>query len=132
MTVETGQGKPQTEVDIGSGKAPIQKRGSGKKKCVETQGLVLVDDCCEAKGGRSTLWKDFWVVTLIHEHGLLNDDFNKPQMQGIDLWSKIANKIASTYFDFDKDSEASSKKWGCVYDQYKADKLHNSAKRTCK
>ncbi|MCO5560792.1 hypothetical protein L7F22_014412 [Adiantum nelumboides] len=67
----------------------------------------------------------------------MNDDFNNPQKQGTNLWSKIANKLTSSYFDFDKDSEACCKKWGRVYDQYKADKLHNSISgndvtKTCK
>ncbi|MCO5602182.1 hypothetical protein L7F22_056310 [Adiantum nelumboides] len=96
-----------------------------------------MDDDCEGEIGRSPMWRDYWVISLIHEHGGINDDFNKPQKQGMDLWSKVANKLALSYSDLDKASEACPKKWGRVYDKYKTDKLHNSmlgndVKKTCK
>ncbi|MCO5602185.1 hypothetical protein L7F22_056313 [Adiantum nelumboides] len=110
---------------------PIQGRSmqrslKGPKKTKHREGEI----------GKS-MWKDYWVISLIHKRGGINDDFNKPQKQGPDLWSKVANKLASSYFDLDKASEACRKMWGRVYDKYKADKLHNSmlgndVKKTCK
>ncbi|MCO5602500.1 hypothetical protein L7F22_056632 [Adiantum nelumboides] len=83
------------------------------------------------------MWKDHWVVSLCHERGALQDEFNKPQKRRIDLWSRIANCLAALYSDFDKDSEACRKKWSHVYDLYKANKVHNSIsdkdiQRSCK
>ncbi|MCO5568399.1 hypothetical protein L7F22_022098 [Adiantum nelumboides] len=58
-------------------------------------------------------------------------------MQGIDLWGKVATKLASMFIDCDKDGQACRKKWARVNKQYREDKSHNAIsgndkKRSCK
>ncbi|MCO5587646.1 hypothetical protein L7F22_041597 [Adiantum nelumboides] len=67
----------------------------------------------------------------------MSKEFNNPPKQGINLWAKIAFRLASTYHDFDKDSEACRKKWAIVLAKYRLDKAHNATsgndrKHTCK
>ncbi|MCO5594164.1 hypothetical protein L7F22_048187 [Adiantum nelumboides] len=115
------------------GGAPSKKPKSSKKK-------TSVDLDEEEEGERRTKgqWKDFWVDQLIHVRGGMSEEFNNPQKQGINLWAKIASRLASsTYHDFNKDSEACRKKWAAVLAQYWLDKAHNATsgndrKHTCK
>ncbi|MCO5603294.1 hypothetical protein L7F22_057443 [Adiantum nelumboides] len=56
--------------------------------------------------------------------------------QGIDLWGKVATKLASMFADCDKDKQACKKKWARVNKQYREDKAHNAIsgndrKRSC-
>ncbi|MCO5586309.1 hypothetical protein L7F22_040248 [Adiantum nelumboides] len=79
----------------------------------------------------------FWVDQIIHIRGAMNEEFNNPGKQGINLWAKVATKLAGIYFDFDKDSESCRKKWQAVLAKYRVNKAHNSIsgndrKHTCK
>lgn len=128
------RGNKAEQEDGGHGRQPAKKRGRPKKKVIHVDG---VKDEGGTEGGKREIWKDSWAISLCHERGGLNDEFSKPQKQGHDLWSKIANKLAATYSDFHKDSEACRKKWGRLFDLYKADRLHNSIsgndiQKTCK
>ncbi|MCO5580529.1 hypothetical protein L7F22_034397 [Adiantum nelumboides] len=74
---------------------------------------------------------------LIHVRGAMNEEFNNPGKQGVNLWAKVATKLAGIYPDFDKDSESCRKKWQAVLAKYRVDKAHNSIcgndrKHTCK
>ncbi|MCO5568398.1 hypothetical protein L7F22_022097 [Adiantum nelumboides] len=67
----------------------------------------------------------------------MNDEFNRMPKQGIDLWGKVATKLASMFADCDKDGQACRKKWARVNKHYREDKSHNAIsgndrKRSCK
>ncbi|MCO5602628.1 hypothetical protein L7F22_056762 [Adiantum nelumboides] len=113
--------------------APSKKPKSSKKK-------TLADlDKEEEEGEQHTKgqWKEFWADQLIHVREGMSKEVNNPQKQEINLWAKIASRLASTYHDFDKDSGACRKKWAVVLAQYRLDKAHNATsgndrKHTCK
>ncbi|KAH7431285.1 hypothetical protein KP509_08G041000 [Ceratopteris richardii] len=110
----------------------MKKTRSSRKKTI-----VNLDNEEEEDVNKSSKWKDFWVDQLIHVRGGLNDEFNNPIKQGVNLWSKVATKLTSMYPDFDKDSESCRKKWQKVLCQYRLDKAHNAIsgndrKYTCK
>ncbi|MCO5592735.1 hypothetical protein L7F22_046738 [Adiantum nelumboides] len=86
---------------------------------------------------KKSKWLDFWVDQLIHVRGAMNDEYNNSGKQGINLWAKVATKLAGIYLEFDKDSESCRKKWQAVLAKYRVDKAHNSIsgndrKHTCK
>ncbi|MCO5556626.1 hypothetical protein L7F22_010177 [Adiantum nelumboides] len=56
----------------------------------------------------------------------MNEEFNNPVKQGVNLWVKVATQLAATYPDFDKDSEGCMNKFQAVLAQYKIDKTHNA------
>ncbi|MCO5564835.1 hypothetical protein L7F22_018503 [Adiantum nelumboides] len=58
--------------------------------------------------------------------GGMNEKFNHPQNQGVNLWAKISTQLAATYPDFDKDSESCRKKFQAVLSQYRVDKAQNN------
>ncbi|KAH7431062.1 hypothetical protein KP509_08G028300 [Ceratopteris richardii] len=67
----------------------------------------------------------------------MSEEFNNKLKQRVNLWAKVSTKLASTYLDFDKDTEACPKKWAKVLEQFRQDKAHNSIsgndrKITCK
>ncbi|MCO5596458.1 hypothetical protein L7F22_050521 [Adiantum nelumboides] len=69
--------------------------------------------------------------------GGMSEEFNNPQKQGINLWVKVASRLASTYHDFAKEREACRKKWAALFAQYRLDKAHNATSKndrehTCK
>ncbi|MCO5575936.1 hypothetical protein L7F22_029743 [Adiantum nelumboides] len=114
------------------GCAPSKKPKSSKKKT-----LVDLDEEKEGEWHTKGQWKEFWADQLIHVRESMNKEFNNPQKQGINLWAKIASRLASTYHDFDKDSKACRKKWAIVLALYRLDKAHNATsvkhrKYTCK
>lgn len=86
---------------------------------------------------KKSKWQDFWVDQLIHVRGGMSEEFNNPGKQGVNLWAKVATKLAGIYPDFDKDSESCRKKWQAVLAKYRVDKAHNSVsgndrRHTCK
>ncbi|MCO5609221.1 hypothetical protein L7F22_063444 [Adiantum nelumboides] len=67
----------------------------------------------------------------------MKEEFNNPRKQGVNLWAKVATKLAGIYLEFDKDSENCRKKWQAVLAKYRVDKAHNyifgnDKKHTCK
>ncbi|MCO5547013.1 hypothetical protein L7F22_000453 [Adiantum nelumboides] len=56
----------------------------------------------------------------------MNEEFDNPVKQGVNLWAKVATQLAVAYPDFDKDSEGCKKKFQAVLTQYKIDKTHNA------
>ncbi|MCO5592669.1 hypothetical protein L7F22_046672 [Adiantum nelumboides] len=89
---------------VANTRAPNAKKSRGAKKKKDT---MIVDDDYEGQIKRSPVWKDYWVVSLIHERGGMNgmnDDFNKLQKQGNDV-----NKTC---------------KWFDVVDEYMHDRAH--------
>ncbi|KAH7293929.1 hypothetical protein KP509_28G048500 [Ceratopteris richardii] len=109
---------------------PIAKKGKTTKR-------KIVVELGDEEDGKKSKWKDHWVDQLIHIRGGMSEEFNNPSKQGVNLWAKVSTKLASTYPDFDKDSEACQKKWAKVLGQYRQDKAHNSIlandrKITCK
>ncbi|KAI5075864.1 hypothetical protein GOP47_0009940 [Adiantum capillus-veneris] len=112
--------------------APSKKARVSKKK-----GIVELEADKDIIQKSKDQWKDIWVDQLIHVREGMHEEFNNPQKQGINLWAKVVARLASTYHDFDKDSEACRKKWGFVLGQYRLDKAHNATsgndrKYTCK
>ncbi|MCO5572388.1 hypothetical protein L7F22_026142 [Adiantum nelumboides] len=49
--------------------------------------------------------------------GGMNEVFNNPVKQGVNLWAKVATQLATTYPDLDKDSESCRKKFKAVLAQ---------------
>lgn len=91
------------------------------------------------KRTRGGAWKDHWVAMLVELRGCMNDEFMKPQKQGVDMWTRVATEIAAACDGFDKDSESCRKKWQKVYKLYKEDKSriirssgNNPRNLTCK
>ncbi|MCO5596049.1 hypothetical protein L7F22_050106 [Adiantum nelumboides] len=78
----------------GDGTAPKQGRTSKTKAKVKEED----DDNAD-----KVMWKDFWVEHPIHIRKGMNDEFNRMPKQGIDLWGKVATKLASMFADCDKD-----------------------------
>lgn len=116
----------------------VQECTSSKKpRVMKKKGMVdVVDDDNNDTKGKGK-WKPFWVDQLIHVRGSMDTEFRVPQKQGVNLWAKVADKLAATYHDFDKDSEGCRKKWRSVIGEYKLDRAHNSVsgndrRRTCK
>lgn len=120
---KTSKRKSQIDEDVvKDSQAPSKKPKASKKKAIVDLGD---DDDNDAKGGKGK-WKDFWVDQLIHVRGGMNEVFNNPVKQGVNLWAKVATQLAATYPDFDKDSEGCRKKFQAVLAQYRIDKAHNS------
>ncbi|KAI5057964.1 hypothetical protein GOP47_0027979 [Adiantum capillus-veneris] len=114
----------------GDGDGPAPKRAKTSK----AKAKVKEEDDDDAD---KVMWKDFWVEHLIHIRGGMNDEFNKMPKQGIDLWGKVATKLASMFANCDKDGQACRKKWARVNKQHREDKAHNAIsgndrKRSCK
>ncbi|MCO5592267.1 hypothetical protein L7F22_046265 [Adiantum nelumboides] len=99
--------------------APKKTRASKKKLMVD---LGEDDD----NNNKKSKWLDFWVDQLIQVRGAMNEEFNNPGKQGVNLWTKVATKLAGIYLDFDKDSESCRKKWQAVLPKYRVNKAHNS------
>ena len=68
------------------------------------------------------IWKDEWVASLIHLRGSMNDEFNKPQKSGLDVWSRLTAQMTETHKGFDKNSESCRKKWQRIYKQFRDSK----------
>ncbi|MCO5601413.1 hypothetical protein L7F22_055534 [Adiantum nelumboides] len=67
----------------------------------------------------------------------MNKELKNRGKQGVNLWAKVATKLAGIYHDFDKDSESYRKNWQVVLANNRMDKAHNSisgndGKHTCK
>ncbi|MCO5604887.1 hypothetical protein L7F22_059061 [Adiantum nelumboides] len=58
--------------------------------------------------------------------GGMNEDSNNLVKQGVNLWAKVATQLATTYADFDKNSEGCRKKFQAVLARYRIDKTHNA------
>ncbi|MCO5577712.1 hypothetical protein L7F22_031544 [Adiantum nelumboides] len=112
------------EVNIDGGQSASQKGVRLKRRKKDQSNSADLDDNKEKKSRES--WKDTWVVQLIHICGAKHGEFGRPPKQGVDLWSKVATKLASLFPECDKDGQACRKKWRRVYDSYKRDKAHNS------
>ncbi|MCO5547201.1 hypothetical protein L7F22_000646 [Adiantum nelumboides] len=108
------------------GKSTNRKEPSNEKVVPETQLLVPKKTRASKKkvmvdlgedddnDNKKSKWLDFWVDQRIHVRGAMNDEFNNPGKQGINLWAKVATKLAGIYPEFDKDSESCRKKWQAV------------------
>ncbi|MCO5557926.1 hypothetical protein L7F22_011499 [Adiantum nelumboides] len=128
----TKRKEPSNEEVVPETQQPAAKktRASQKKVMVD---LGEDDD----NDNKKSKWLDFWVDQLIHVRGAMNEEFNNLGKQGINLWAKVATKLAGIYPEFDKDSESCCKKWQVVLAKYRVDKAHNSIsgndrKHTCK
>ncbi|MCO5570174.1 hypothetical protein L7F22_023892 [Adiantum nelumboides] len=98
-----------------------------KKPRASKKNVVVVDLGDEEDYGKEKgKWKDFWVDQLIHVRGGINEEFNKPVKQGVNLWANVTTQLAATYPDFDKYSEGCRKKFSIVLAQYRIDKTHNA------
>ncbi|MCO5611192.1 hypothetical protein L7F22_065442 [Adiantum nelumboides] len=78
----------------GEGTAPKQGRTVKAKAKVKEADEDYAD---------KVMWKDFWVEHLIHIRGGMDDEFSRMPKQGVDLWGKVATKLASMFADCDKD-----------------------------
>ncbi|MCO5574041.1 hypothetical protein L7F22_027819 [Adiantum nelumboides] len=124
--------EPSNEEVVPETPQPAPKKTMASKKKVMVD-LGEDDD----NDNKKSKWLDFWVDQLIHVRGAMNEEFNNPGKQGINLWAKVATKLAGIYLDFDKDSESCRKNWQAVLAKYRVDKAHNSIsgndrKHTCK
>ncbi|MCO5552802.1 hypothetical protein L7F22_023435 [Adiantum nelumboides] len=107
-----------------NGKSTKRKELSNEEVVLETQQPIPKKHRASKKEVMMDLGKD-------------DDDNNKKRKQGVNLWEKVATKLARIYFDFDKDIESCHKKWQVVLVKYRVDKTHNSIfgndkKHTCK
>ncbi|MCO5591507.1 hypothetical protein L7F22_045491 [Adiantum nelumboides] len=128
----TKRKEPSNEEVVPETQLPVPKKTRASKKKVMVD-LGEDDD----NDNKKSKWLDFWVDQLIHVRAAMNDEFNNPGKQGINLRAKVATKLAGIYPEFDKDSESCRKKWQAVLAKYRVDKAHNSIsgndrKHTCK
>ncbi|MCO5606351.1 hypothetical protein L7F22_060539 [Adiantum nelumboides] len=104
------RGRPPKEIHnveevVVDSQAQRKKPRASKKKVV----VDLGDEEDDGKGKGK--WKDLWVNQLIHIRGAMNEEFNNPLKQEVNIWAKVATQLAATYQDFDKDSEGCRKKF---------------------